>query len=143
MPRKLIKRMCSLAVLLLMSLQMLAQETTINGTVLSGTDNEPIIGVTVREKGTKNAAITDLDGNFNLKVSNAGATLEFSYIGYTTFSLAATQNMKVVMSEDAQSLNELVVVGYQTQRKADLTGAVAVVSTKSLKTSADTDPMRA
>ena len=60
MPRKLIKRMCSLAVLLLMSLQMLAQETTINGTVLSGTDNEPIIGVTVREKGTKNAAITDL-----------------------------------------------------------------------------------
>ena len=143
MPRKLIKRMCSLAVLLLMSLQMLAQETTINGTVLSGTDNEPIIGVTVREKGTKNAAITDLDGNFNLKVSNAGATLEFSYIGYTTKSLAATQNMKVVMSEDAQSLNELVVVGYQTQRKADLTGAVAVVSTKSLKTSADTDPMRA
>ncbi|MDY0154391.1 MAG: SusC/RagA family TonB-linked outer membrane protein, partial [Prevotella sp.] len=135
--------MFTIMALLFVSLQIFAQETTINGTVLSGTDNEPLIGVTVREKGSKNATITDLDGNFNLKVSNARVMLEFSYVGFTTKSLVAAPSMKVVLSENAQSLNELVVVGYQSQRKADLTGAVAVVSTESLKTTPDTDPMRA
>ena len=71
----------------------------------------------------------------------AQRSIQLHRLYYQKFSLA-TQNMKVVMSEDAQSLNELVVVGYQTQRKADLQGAVAVVSTKSLKTSADTDPIQ-
>ncbi len=143
MQKKSLFRMCTVMALLFVSLQIFAQETTINGTVLSGTDNEPLIGVTVREKGSKNATITDLDGNFNLKVSNARVMLEFSYVGFTTKSLVAAPSMKVVLSENAQSLNELVVVGYQSQRKADLTGAVAVVSTESLKTTPDTDPMRA
>lgn len=143
MQKKSLFRMFTIMALLFVSLQIFAQETTINGTVLSGTDNEPLIGVTVREKGSKNATITDLDGNFNLKVSNARVMLEFSYVGFTTKSLVAAPSMKVVLSENAQSLNELVVVGYQSQRKADLTGAVAVVSTESLKTTPDTDPMRA
>ena len=70
MQKKSLFRMFTIMALLFVSLQIFAQETTINGTVLSGTDNEPLIGVTVREKGSKNATITDLDGNFNLKVSN-------------------------------------------------------------------------
>ena len=105
-------------------------------------EGEPVIGATVMEKGTSNGVITDIDGNFRVKVKS-GATLVFSYIGYDTQELPAQNGMQVTLKEDATELAEVVVVGYQTQRKADLTGSVAVVQTKELKTSADTDPMRA
>jgi TonB-linked SusC/RagA family outer membrane protein len=131
------------AAMLLSSITIMAQTPfTVKGTV-TDPKGEAIIGATVREKGTGNGSVTDIDGNFTIKVSSENAEIEVSYIGYTTKKMKATPNMSVILSEDAQSLDELVVVGYQTQRKADLTGAVAVVSTKSLKTTADTDPMRA
>ena len=102
----------------------------------------PVIGATVMEKGTSNGTVTDFDGNFKLKVQ-AGKTLVFSYIGYKSQELPAKDGMQVSMEENAKELAEVVVTGYTTQRKADLTGAVAVVQTKDLKTSSDTDPMRA
>lgn len=93
---------------------------------------EPLLGVNVVEQGTTNGTITDLDGNFVLEVSQ-NSTLIFSYIGYLSQSIAATSNtLNVVLREDAQALDEVVVVGYGTQAKKDITGSVAVVDTKEL-----------
>jgi TonB-linked SusC/RagA family outer membrane protein len=91
------------------------------------------------EKGTSNGTITDFDGNFKLKVE-AGKTLVFTYIGYAAQELPAAADMKVELKGDAQTLNEVVVTGYQVQRKADLTGSVGVVETKDFKAT-NTDPM--
>ncbi len=89
----------------------------------------PVIGATVMEKGTSNGTVTDFDGNFKLKV-DAGKTLVISYIGYNTQELPAKDGMQVSMQENAKELAEVVVTGYQVQRKADLTGAVAVMDMK-------------
>ena len=137
------KSLWSTLLLLLMCTIVQAQNLTIKGNVVSKTDGEPIIGATVVETGSStNGTITDFDGNFTLTVPK-GAELTFSYVGFKTVSLKAQTNMKVELVEDSELLSEVVVVGYSTQKKADLTGAVAVVSTKSLKTSSSTDPMRA
>ena len=125
--------------LIFASTLMYAQEIT--GTVVDET-GEGVIGATVKEKGTGNGAVTDLDGNFKIKVEK-GAVLVISYIGYDNVEIAAAPGMKVELKENASELAEVVVTGYQTQRKADLTGSVAVVKTDELKTSSDTDPMRA
>ena len=116
-------------------------QTEITGTVVDET-GEGVIGATVKEKGTANGSVTDFDGNFKLKVAK-GTMLVISYIGYDNVEMAATPGMKVQLKENASELAEVVVTGYQTQRKADLTGSVAVVKTDELKTSSDTDPMRA
>ena len=123
--------------LLLTSTIMYAQ-SEISGTVVDPT-GEAVIGATVMEKGTSNGTITDFDGNFKIKV-NAGATLVFSYIGFETQELPAQNGMQVTLKDDSQTLTEVVVTGYQVQRKQDLTGAVGVVETKDFKTS-NTDPM--
>ena len=109
---------------------------------ITGTVNDamgPVIGATVMEKGTNNGTVTDFDGNFKLKVA-PGKTLVFTYIGYQTVELPAANGMQVTMQDDAQTLSEVVVTGYQVQRKADLTGSVGVVETKDFKSS-NTDPM--
>ena len=137
---KQLKRLFLSLMLILTSTIMYAQ-AEISGTVVDAT-GETVIGATVMEKGTSNGTITDFDGNFKIKVK-AGATLVFSYIGYKTEELPAKQGMQVTMQDNAKELAEVVVTGYQTQRKADLTGSVSVVETKDLKTSSDTDPMRA
>ena len=116
-------------------------QTEITGTVVDEL-GEGVIGATVKEKGTSNGTVTDLDGNFKLKVAE-GATLVVSYIGYDNIEVPATPGVKIQLKETASELAEVVVTGYQTQRKADLTGSVAVVKTDDLKTSSDTDPMRA
>ena len=120
----------------------LADDITVHGTVLSKTDGEPLIGATVLSEATKAGTATDLDGMFQIKVPE-GSNLIISYIGYTQQTVKAEPEMTIQLAEDSEVLDEVVVVGYSTQRKADLTGSVSVVSTKSLKTSPDTDPMRA
>ena len=124
---------------LLLCTIMYAQE--IGGNVVDAT-GEPVIGATVMEKGTSNGTVTDFDGNFKLKVA-AGKTLTFSYIGYQTQELPAADGMKVTMQDDALTLNEVVVTGYTTQRKADLTGAVSVVSVGELAKQNENNPMKA
>ena len=116
-------------------------QTEITGTVVDET-GEGVIGATVKEKGTSTGTVTDFDGNFKLKVAE-GTILVISYIGYDAVEMAATPGMKIQLKENAAELAEVVVTGYQTQRKADLTGSVAVVKTDELKSSSDTDPMRA
>ena len=130
------KRILLSFLMLLTCIIMYAQQE-ISGTVTDAMG--PVIGATVMEKGTNNGTVTDFDGNFKLKVQ-AGKTLVFSYIGYKTIELPAQEGMQVKMEDDSQTLGEVVVTGYQVQRKADLTGSVGVVETKDFKTS-NTDPM--
>ena len=118
-----------------------AQKVKMSGVVTDPT-GETVIGASVMVKGTKDGAVTDLDGNFQID-ADPGATLVISYIGYKTQEVKAASGMKIMLQEDANDLQEVVVTGYTTQKKADLTGSVAVVSTKNLKTTSDTDPMRA
>ena len=128
----------SFLTLLLCTIMYAQQEIT--GTVTDAMG--PVIGATVMEKGTTNGTVTDFDGNFKLKVE-AGRTLVFSYIGYLTTEAPAKDGMTVTMQEDALSLNEVVVTGYTTQRKADLTGAVSVVSVSELQKQNENNPMKA
>ena len=115
----------------------LAQNGNVKGTVVA--DDGPVIGATVRVKGQPNAAtVTDLDGNFVLKAPK-GATLQISYLGYKDKEIKVGNGpIDVTLESDAQALNEVVVVGYGTMRKADLTGAVTQVDNKAFEKSVTT-----
>lgn len=127
--------------LLLTSMVTFAQKGDLKGNV-SDANGDPVIGATIVVKGEKGGVVSDLDGNFTIQAA-PGSTLLISYIGYKNQEVKAADGMAVVMEDESELLNEVVVTGYTTQRKADLTGSVAVVQTKDLKTSADSDPMRA
>ena len=94
---------------------------------------EPLIGVTVMEVGTTNGAVTDVDGKFSLNLKNPNAKLAISYVGYTSQTLQASSNMKVTLKPENKELNEIVVVGYGTQKKVNLTGSVSTVDSKVLE----------
>ncbi|MDE6766086.1 MAG: TonB-dependent receptor plug domain-containing protein, partial [Duncaniella sp.] len=106
-----------------------AQNLTVHGTVLSRTDDEPLIGASVVCQSTKAGAATDIDGNFQLTVPE-GSTLTVSYVGFKTAEVKAESHMTIHLDENTEMLDEVVVVGYQTVRKADLTGAVSVMNMK-------------
>ena len=122
---------------LLCSTVMLAQNK-VSGTVLDAT-GEPLIGVSVLETGTSNGVVTDFDGNFTLTVKQ-GATLTISYIGYTTQTIAATDGMTVTLQEDNTVLNEVVVVGYGTMRRKDVTSSITTVKAEDLNKGVFSDP---
>ena len=130
-----------LSLVLMFAATIMYAQTEITGTVIDDL-GEGVIGATVMEKGTSNGAVTDFEGNFRLKVA-AGKTLVVSYIGYQTQEVSAAQGMKVTLVPDAQTLNEVVVTGYQVQRKADLTGAISVVSVEELQKQNENNPMKA
>lgn len=102
------------------------QAQTVSGLVVDAS-GEPVIGASVVEKGTTNGSITDTDGKFTLTVK-PGATLKISYVGYQTQEVKASRTMKVVLKEDSELLSEVVVVGYGSQKKENLTGAVSSVN---------------
>ncbi len=106
-----------------------AREISVSGVVTSATDNEPLIGASVLCPSANVAVSTDLDGKFSFKAPE-GADVNITYIGYKPVTMKAAPSMNVVMEENNEVLNELVVVGYQTIRKADLTGAVSVMDMK-------------
>ena len=116
------------------------EDITVSGTVVDN-NGEPIIGASVIQKGTSNGAVTDLDGHFSVKVPK-GTTLTISYIGFSTQDVKAAPNLQIKLTENSKELSEVVVTGYQIQRKADLTGAVSVVKTDGITTSPDADPMK-
>jgi TonB-linked SusC/RagA family outer membrane protein len=111
-----------------------AQQEKVSGVVKSAKDNEPLIGVNVSEKGTKNATLSDANGKFSIQVANSNATLTFSYLGYVfkEVSLQGKANITVSMTEDTKSLNEVVVIGYGSVRKSDLTGSVSSIKADEL-----------
>ena len=111
-----------------------AQGKSVTGTVTDPT-GEPLIGVSVQVKGAKQGAITDFDGNFKLANVPEGSTLVFSYIGYVTEEArvgAGNAPLKITLREDAQSLEEVVVIGYGSVKKKDITGSVATVDAEAL-----------
>ena len=110
-----------------------AQQRTVTGTVVDDL-GQPLIGVSILEKGTTNGVITDMDGNFSLKLTSENPTLVFSYIGYKTqeVSVGGKTTLNVTMSEDAEQLDEVVVVGYGVQKKSSMTASVSSVSSKEI-----------
>lgn len=130
-------------VLSLFSIASFAQSIAVEGVVVSKTDGFPVIGAAViPTDNISEGTATDIDGKFQLTVpSNTSVTV--SCIGYKTVTLPASPSMNIVLEEDALLMDELVVTGYTSQRKVDLTGSVSVVSTDDLKSSHDSDPMRA
>ena len=119
-----------------------AQQVDVHGTVLDDL-GEGLPGATVKEKANpNNGTLTDIDGHFTLKVEK-GATLVISFMGFNTQEVEAKDGMTVTMGENVAEMNELVVTGYQVQRKADLTGAVSVVSVDELAKQNENNPIKA
>lgn len=140
--RKFIHTILAAMLFLMVGTALHAQTISIQGHIVDKALREPLIGVSVLEAGTQNGTITDFDGMFTLTVQE-GATLVFSYIGYKDITLPAQPGMEVEMAENTEQLDELVVTGYTAQRKADLTGAVSVVSVNDLKKQNENNPMKA
>ena len=125
------KRGILLAALLLMGcLQLLAQTRTVKGEVTDAQNGEALIGATVTVEGEKGGTVTDFDGNFSLQVSSSAKKIKVSYIGYIDKVLAISENMNVKLESDSKALADVVVIGYGTARKSDLTGSVATVKAK-------------
>ena len=125
------KRGILLAALLLMGcLQLFAQTRTVKGEVTDAQNGEALIGATVTVEGEKGGTVTDFDGNFSLQVSSSAKKIKVSYIGYIDKILAISENMKVKLESDSKALADVVVIGYGTARKSDLTGSVATVKAK-------------
>ena len=114
-------------------------QTTINGRVKDDT-GEGVIGASVMIKGTSNGTVTDFDGNFSLQCK-PGATLVFTYIGFNPQELPAKNGMEVVMTEDVAQLNEVVVVGYGSMAKKEISSSVVQVSKDQFNQGAASDPM--
>ena len=130
-----------LSLLALLTCTIMYAQSEISGTVVDPA-GETVIGATVMEKGTSNGTVTDFDGNFTIKVKD-GAILVISYIGFTTVELPAQDGMKVTLKDDTEMLQEVVVTGYTTQRKADLTGAISTVSVDEMAKQNENNPMKA
>ena len=118
------------ALLVIGCLQLMAQTRTIKGEVTDAQNGEALIGATVMVEGEKGGTVTDFDGNFSLQVSSSAKKIKVSYIGYIDKVLSISDNMKVKLESDSKALADVVVIGYGTARKSDLTGSVATVKSK-------------
>ncbi|MDX1462413.1 MAG: TonB-dependent receptor, partial [Marinirhabdus sp.] len=118
-----------------------AQNSQLTGTVIDGTTNLPLVGATIFQKGTTNGTTSDFDGNFTLSNISEGDTVVISYLGFTTQEkiIADFSPITIVLQEDAAALDEVVIVGYGTQRKKEITGAVSVISAETIE---DLKPVR-
>lgn len=106
---------------------------SVRGTVTDEA-GEPIIGATVRVQGTNDGTVTDMDGRFNI-VAGSNATLNVSYVGYVSQSVPVSgrSNISVVLKEDAQTLSDVVVIGYGTMKKSDISGSVATINKEQME----------
>ncbi|WP_436415168.1 SusC/RagA family TonB-linked outer membrane protein [Petrimonas sp.] len=123
------KNIFTLCLALIMSFQVLAQQRSISGTVRDSKDNSAMIGANIMEKGTSNGTITDVNGNFSLTVTTSNPVLVISSVGYKSFEIpvGTRTTLNLQMEEDAELLDEVVVIGYGTMRRRDLSGAVAQI----------------
>ena len=125
-------KLCLLAAFFVLAPPEVLAQTIAKGQVFDST-NEPVIGATVVEKGSpKNATITDFDGNFELKLQNSKQVV-ITYIGMKSKTVTASEHMKVTMEDDNTTLNDVVVIGYGSVKKKDLTGSVATVNSETLQ----------
>jgi len=126
-----------ICLLLIHSITLYSQTPTKNKVTGTVTDVQgtPLIGVNVTIDGTNQGTVTDIDGKFNIEISSLKAKITFSYLGYITQTSTANSStiLNIILTEDTKQLDEVIVVGYGTQRKKDLTGAISVVNTKNLE----------
>lgn len=120
----------------------MAQQLNVQGSVVDKATGETIIGASVVEAGTQNGVVTDFDGKFTLSVA-PDAQITITYIGYKPVTVKAAPTLEIVMEEDNEMLDEVVVTGYSTQRKADLTGAISVVSVDEIAKQNENNPIKA
>lgn len=125
---------CLFVLMLFTSMSAWAQ-FQVKGTIVSGIDSEPMIGVAILENGTNNGAITDLTGNYSIQVRNSNATITVSFVGFKsqTIQVNGRNVININMEEDTKLIDEVVVVGYGVQKKSDLTGAIASVNGDDIK----------
>lgn len=124
------KEFLSLLMLWIVAFAAHAQNITVQGNVVSATDSEPLIGASVVSSVQESlGTITDFDGNFTISVPE-GSSLTISYIGFVSVTVKAAPQLNIVLKEDAETLSEVVVVGYSTEKKSDLTGSVSVIKMK-------------
>jgi TonB-dependent starch-binding outer membrane protein SusC len=136
MRKKRLTTLCLTGLFLLLNMGIgLAQRTLIKGNIVDATNNMALPGVNVIEKGTANGTVSDINGDFVIEVAGHGSSLEFSYIGYLTQAVEVGEKtlISVKLIEDVTKLEEVVVIGYGTQKKSDLTGAVSVVNTSQIE----------
>src|SRR5690554_4612026 len=137
-PRRREKRMCWLTAFLVVCVFSFAQAQNVTGRITDAGDNSPLPGASIVVKGTSVGTTTDANGEFSIAVEDANTTLVFSFIGYESQEIAVggRSRIDISLTPDIQSLEEVVVVGYGTQRKRDLTGAVAHVDAEELRAEA-------
>ncbi|MGN0051717.1 MAG: SusC/RagA family TonB-linked outer membrane protein [Prevotella sp.] len=129
--------------MLFLSLTAWGQNRQVRGTVVSATDGEPVIGASIVEKGTQNGTVSDLSGQFTITVK-PNATISVSYLGFKTKDIAVKgqNDLKIELAEDAQMLDQVVVIGYGTAKKSDLTGAVMSANLKDFEKAPNTNLMQ-
>ena len=137
-------RWCALLIAFFVCSSTFAQKT-VTGTVINGKTNQPLTGVTVTVKGTSVATATDVNGKFSINVPAGGHTLLITSVGFATYEadVSSTSNINVSLQETSSNLEEIVVTGYSSQKKKDITGAVAVVNTSDLKQQPASSPIEA
>src|SRR5690606_23606890 len=124
-----------LCVVLTFSFQLVAQQHRITGTVVDGNDKSAMIGANIIERGTANGTVTDIDGSFSLNLTTSNAILDISSIGYESVEVIVGNrtSFQIEMDEDLGLLDEVVVIGYGTMRKSDISGASVSVSEDAIK----------
>ena len=115
----------------------------VNGSIVSQSDGQPIIGATIMVSGTQIGTTSDLDGQFSLTVPEGKSTLKISYVGMETLEVSARPNMKIALTGGGNSLDEIIVTGYGVTRKAAFTGAATSVDTKTIANKTDANPIKA
>lgn len=131
-----------LACLFLMIGGVIAQ-TKVNGTVVNQLDNEPVIGASIMIVGTNDGTVTDANGRFELTMPEGRKTLRITYVGMEPLEVSARPNMRIVLTDDENSLSEIVVTGYGVTRKAAFTGAASTVGSKTISSKTDANPIKA
>ncbi|MCH4148128.1 MAG: TonB-dependent receptor [Prevotella sp.] len=126
------KRLTMILAGLFLSLGIAMAQTSVKGNVTSSEDGEPVVGASIKVVGTNTGTVTDVDGNFQLTVPNRDSRLEISYIGRQSKTVRASSNMKITLDADNQTLDEVMVVAFGTQKREAFTGSAAVVSSKDL-----------
>ena len=137
-----VKRLAMFVVGLVLSASAAMAQKQISGTVISSEDNEPVIGASIKVVGTSTGTVTDINGHFDLNVSNNDVRLTFSYIGMISKTLKASENMKVVLDPENKTLDDVVVIGYGSARKiGTITGNIATVNSDKLKNTPSTSAL--
>lgn len=126
---------CLILCLVLMNGTLYSQNNTVKGVVTDASNNDPLPGVNIIIKGTQNGVVTDMDGKYQITVSSSDAVLQFSSIGYMNeeTAIAGRSTIDMTLSPDVASIDEVVVIGYGTAKRKDLTGSIATMSGEKLE----------